>query len=220
MLNAGALAAKNSDGLVKEMRGAVPPRLPFIGRWEIPARNSWSKSRKNLKFSGGEISFELAFASASNPALWSQASYIRFSAGGSAAALGVPQHLIDAVLESFGLRYGQLNEAAALLLIEQRFSAALDALEKTIGEPIEIGGFCWRNPFEGKPHVRLDAWLRLWSDDYRISFYLTPDSAPKLTADLDRAAPRLYRRHDATVAALLCLGATRLTFCKAKNDPA
>src|SRR5262249_48802682 len=117
----------------------------------------------------------------------------------------------------FGLPHGHLSEEITLLLIEHRFSAALDALERTIGELIETGGFSWRNPFEGKPHVRLDASLRLWSNDYRVSFYLTPDSAPKLTAGLDRGAPRLYRRHDATGTVAFCLGATRLTLAKLKT---
>jgi type III secretion system YscQ/HrcQ family protein len=199
------------------MRGSVPPRLPFIARWEIPARNAWSKSRKALEFSSGGLSFELALASASGAASWSPASYIRFLAGDTTVAVGVPQHLIEAVLESFGLRHGHLSEEIVLLLIEQRFSAALDAVERTIGESIESGGLSLRNPLEGKPHVRLDAWLGLWSNDYRISFYLTLDSAPKLTADLDRAAPLLYRRHDATVTAAFRVGATRLTLAKLKT---
>jgi type III secretion system YscQ/HrcQ family protein len=121
------------------------------------------------------------------------------------------------ISESFGLRHGHSSEEIVLLLIEQRFSAALDALERTIGEPIETGRFYWRNPLEGKPHVRLDAWLRLWNDDYRISFYLTPDSALKLTADLDRAAPPLYRGHDATVTAAFRLGATRLALASLRT---
>jgi type III secretion protein Q len=217
MLNAGPVGGKSLEGLARAIRGAVPPRLPFIGRWEISARNCWSKSRKELKFNGGGISFELAFAPASGAALWSPASYIRFSAGGAAAALGIPQQLIEAVPESFGIRTPQLSDDIALLLIEQRFTAALDSLEKTIGEPIETEGFSRRNPFDGKPYVRLDAWLRVWSNDYRISLYLTPDSAPKLTADLDRAAPRLYRRLNATVTAAFRLGSTRLTLGKLRT---
>jgi type III secretion protein Q len=217
MLNAGTSEGKDFDGEVRMMRGAVPPRLPFIARWEIPVRNSWSKRREAFKFSGSGLSFELAFASASGGVSWSPASYVRLSAGDTAVALGLPRQLIEAVLESFGLRHEPLNEEIVLLLLEQRFSAALDALERTIDEPIESRGFSWRNPFEGKPHVRLDAWLRLWSTDYRISFYFTPDSAPKLTADLDRFAPRLYKRPDATVEAAFRLGATRLTVAKLRT---
>jgi type III secretion protein Q len=217
MLNAGTSGGKHLDGLAKGTRGAVPPRLPFIARWEIPVRNLWSASRSDLKFGSSEISFELVFASGGSTASWSPASYIRVSTGDAAAALGVPQHLIEAVVQSFGLRHGHLSEEVALVLIEHQFSAALDALERVTGEPIETAGLSWRNPFEGKPHVRLDAWLRLWSNDYRVSFYLTPDSASKLTAGLDRAAPRLRRRHDATAMAAFRLGATRLALAKLRT---
>jgi type III secretion protein Q len=217
MLNAGASEGKNFDGKARMMGGAVPPRLPFVARWEIPVRNSWSKSREVFEFSGSGLSFELALASANSGGSWSPASYIRFSAGDTAAALGLPRQLIEAVLESFGLRQEPLNEEIVLLLLEQRFSAVLDALERTIGEPVETGGFSWRNPLEGTPNLRLDAWLRLWNNDYRVSFYITPDSALKLTADLDRAAPRLYKRPDATVNAAFRLGATRLTVAKLRT---
>jgi type III secretion protein Q len=210
MLNVRALGEDLED-TAKVTRGAVPPRFPFIARWEIAARNAWSKRRKEFRFDGSEVSFVLALRPVA-PANISM-SYIRFSAGDSCGAIALPPRLIEAVLESFRLAGSYpAREETILLLLEHRFSAALDALEKSIGEPVAIEEIGWQNPIEGNPYIRLDASLRLWSTEYPISFYLPPQSAPGLTANLEEAAPPRYRQPDATITAAFRLGVTRLTF--------
>ena len=189
----------------------MPPRLPFIARWEIAARNSWFKSRAEMQARLLDSSFTVALTQVEGAEDNADASYIRLSAADASFAIKMQDTLLGGFIGLLKPPAAQGDPAVILLLLEHIFSKAIVSLERKAGSYIAIESIGRDNPLIGSQYVRLNAEIRGQGYVFPVSFYFTPESASIFIPHLNNYFHPRRQIFDVPISTAFQLGTTRLT---------
>lgn len=189
------------------------PSFAVLRRSNIGIENRWYRSRKPLTFQNAANAF--AVASLPLDALAAAEDgfrYIRIGAGDKAFHLGVPHRFLVMLLQSYGMAVATLpSSRSLLLLLEHRFSVALDTIERRTGKSIVAADIAHRAPDDGD-RVRLAASVTVWGETFLVKIWTPPELASAFLDMLDaQPSGALVNGLNVAATAALRVAVTQLT---------